>query len=210
MWIVRLALRRPYTFVVASMLVVILGVLSILRMPTDIFPEIEIPVISVVFNYTGMSPDDMEKRIVANFERFVTTTVNDIEHIESQSLYGIAVIKLFLQKNAKIEAATAQVTAISQAAIRQMPPGTTPPFIIRYNASSVPILQLAVGSSTLPEQSLFDLAVNGLRPKLVTIPGVQIPYPYGGKQRQIMIDIDPEKLHAYGLSPSDISNAVNA
>jgi multidrug efflux pump subunit AcrB len=210
MWIVRLALRRPYTFVVAAMLVVILGVLSILRMPTDIFPEIEIPVISVVFNYTGMSPDDMEKRIVANFERFVTTTVNDIEHIESQSLYGIAVIKLFLQKNAKIEAATAQVTAISQAAIRQMPPGTTPPFIIRYNASSVPILQLAVGSSSLPEQSLFDLAVNGLRPKLVTIPGVQIPYPYGGKQRQIMIDIDPEKLHAYGLSPSDISNAVNA
>jgi len=210
MWIVRLALRRPYTFVVASMLVVILGVLSILRMPTDIFPEIEIPVISVVFNYTGMSPDDMEKRIVANFERFVTTTVNDIEHIESQSLYGIAVVKLFLQKNAKIEAATAQVTAISQAAIRQMPPGTTPPFIIRYNASSVPILQLAVGSSSLPEQSLFDLAVNGLRPKLVTIPGVQIPYPYGGKQRQIMIDIDPEKLHAYGLSPSDISNAVNA
>jgi multidrug efflux pump subunit AcrB len=210
MWIVRLALRRPYTFVVAALLVVILGVLSIRRMPTDIFPEIEIPVISVIFNYTGMSPDDMEKRIVANFERFVTTTVNDIEHIESQSLYGISVVKLFLQKNAKVEAATAQVTAISQAAIRQMPPGTNPPFIIRYSASSVPILQLAVGSATLPEQSLFDLAVNGLRPKLVTIPGVQIPYPYGGKQRQIMIDIDPARMHAYGLSPSDVSNAVNA
>jgi len=210
MWIVRLALRRPYTFVVAALLVVILGVLSIRRMPTDIFPEIEIPVISVIFNYTGMSPDDMEKRIVANFERFVTTTVNDIEHIESQSLYGISVVKLFLQKNAKVEAATAQVTAISQAAIRQMPPGTNPPFIIRYSASSVPILQLAVGSATLPEQSLFDLAVNGLRPKLVTIPGVQIPYPYGGKQRQIMIDIDPARMHAYGLSPSDVSDAVNA
>jgi multidrug efflux pump subunit AcrB len=210
MWIVRLALRRPYTFVVASMLVLILGIFSILQMPTDIFPEIDIPVISVIFNYTGISPEDMEKRMVSPFERFLTTTVNDIEHIESQSLYGIGVIKVFFQKGAKIEAATAQITAVSQTAIRQMPPGTQPPLIIRYSASNVPILQLAIGSPTLSEQELFDLTVNFLRPRLVTIPGVQIPYPYGGKQRQIMVDLDPDKLHAYNLSPSDVSDAVNA
>jgi multidrug efflux pump subunit AcrB len=208
MWIVRLALRRPYTFVVAAMLVVILGVLSILRMPTDIFPEIEIPVISVIFRYGGMSPDDMEKRIVANFERFLTTIVNDIEHVESQSLNGIAVIKVFLQKGAKIEAATAQIAAVGETAVKQMPPGTQPPLILRYSASDVPIIQLAIGSETLPEQGLFDLAVNGLRPQLVTIPGVQIPYPYGGKQRQVMVDLDPAKLYAFGVSPSDVSTAV--
>jgi multidrug efflux pump subunit AcrB len=208
MWIVRLALRRPYTFVVAAMLVVILGVLSILRMPTDIFPDIEIPVISVIFRYGGMSPDDMEKRIVANFERFLTTIVNDIEHVESQSLNGIAVIKVFLQKGAKIEAATAQIAAVGETAVRQMPPGTQPPLILRYSASDVPIIQLAIGSETIPEQALFDLAVNGLRPQLVTIPGVQIPYPYGGKQRQVMVDLDPAKLYAFGISPSDVSTAV--
>ena len=210
MWIVRLALRRPYTFVVASMLVLILGVVSILNMPTDIFPEIDIPVISVIFNYNGMSPEDMEKRMVSPFERFLTTTVNDIEHIESQSLYGIGVIKVFFQKGAKIEAATAQVTAVSQTAIRQMPPGSQPPLIIRYSASNVPVLQLAIGSPTLSEQELFDLTVNFLRPRLITIPGVQIPYPYGGKMRQIMVDLDPAKLHAYNISPSDVSDAVNA
>src|SRR5262245_54773231 len=210
MWIVRLALRRPYTFVVAAMLVIILGLVTILRMPTDIFPEIDIPVISVIFNYTGMSPDDMQKRIVSGFERFVTTTVNDIDHLESQSLYGIGVIKIFFQKNAKIEAATAQVTAVSQTAIRSMPPGTQPPLVIRYSASNVPILQLSLGSPTLPEQSLFDLAVNFIRPRLVTVPGVQLPYPYGGRQRQIMVDLDPAKLYAYGISPSDVSDAVNA
>ena len=210
MWIVRLALRRPYTFVVASMLILILGIVSILGMPTDIFPEIDIPVISVIFNYTGMSPEDMEKRIVANFERFLTTVVNDIEHIESQSLYGIGVVKVFFQKGAKIEAATAQITAVSQTAIRQMPPGTQPPLVIRYSASNVPIVQLAIGSPTLSEQELFDLTVNFLRPRLVTIPGIQIPYPYGGKQRQIMVDLDPDKLYAYNISPADVSDAVNA
>jgi multidrug efflux pump subunit AcrB len=210
MWIVRLALRRPYTFVVMAMLVLILGVVSILRMPTDIFPDIDIPVISVIFNYSGMSADDMDKRVVANFERFLTTTVNDIEHIESQSLYGIGVIKVFFQKNAKIEAATAQITAVSQTAIRQMPPGMTPPLVIRYSASNVPILQLSLGSPTMSEQQLFDAAVNVIRPKLVTIPGLQLPYPYGGKQRQIMVDLDPKKLYAYGLSPADVSSAVNA
>src|SRR3954462_11863052 len=210
MWIVRLALRRPYTFVVCAMLVMILGIIQILRMPSDIFPEINIPVISVAFNYSGMPADEMEKRIVGQFERILTTTVNDIEHIESQSLYGIGVVKIYFQKNAKVEEATAQVTAVSQTATRFMPTGTQPPLIIRYSASNVPILQLALGSKTLPEQSLFDLAGNQLRPKRITVPGVQIPYPYGGKQRQVMVDLDPEKLYAYGISPSDVSNAVNA
>src|ERR1700677_2696494 len=139
MWLVRMALKRPYTFVVMSMLIVILGVLAILRMPTDIFPDIDIPVISVVFNYSGLAPDEMEKRIVSNFERTLTTTVNDIEHIESQSLTGVSIIKIFFQPGARIEAATAQVTAISQTSIRSMPPGTTPPLVIRYSASNVPI-----------------------------------------------------------------------
>src|ERR1051326_863660 len=211
MWIVRLALRRPYTFVVAAMLVAILGVYTIFwRMPTDIFPEVNIPVISVAFNYGGMSADDMEKRIIGQFERFLTTTVNDIEHIESQSLNGIGIIKIYFQKTAKIENATAQVTAVSQTAIRSMPLGTQPPLVIQYNASNVPILQLSLGSDTLPEQQLFDLAINTLRPQLITIPGVQIPYPYGGKQRQIVVDLDPEKLYSWGISPADVSNAVNA
>src|SRR5690242_20103596 len=211
MWIVRLALRRPYTFVVAAMLVAILGCLIVFAwMPTDIFPVVDIPVVSVAFNYTGMPAEDMEKRVVGQFERFLTTTVDDVEHIESQSLYGIGVIKIYFQPRAKIEQAIAQVTAISQTAIRQMPPGMQPPLIIRYNASSVPILQLSLRSDTLPENQLFDISTNFLRPQLITIPGVQIPYPYGGKQRQVMVDIDPDKLYAYGLSPADVSNAVNA
>src|SRR3954471_3066030 len=189
MWIVRLALRRPYTFVVAAMLVAILGIYVIFfSMPTDIFPNIDIPVISVAFNYEGMPADEMEKRVVGQFERILTTTVNDIEHTESQSLNGKGIIKIFFQPNAKIEEATAQVTAIAQTSIRQMPPGMQPPLIIRYSASDVPILQLALGSKTLPEQSLFDLGVNFLRPKLVTVPGAEIPYPYGGKQRQVLVD----------------------
>jgi multidrug efflux pump subunit AcrB len=210
MWIVRLALRRPYTFVVAAMLVALLGIYAILNTPTDIFPNIDIPVISVAFNYEGMPADEMEKRVVGNFERILTTTVNDIEHIESQALNGRGIIKIYFQKGADIAIANAQVTAISQTATRMMPPGMQPPLIIQYSASSVPILQLSISSKTLPEQSLFDYAVNGLRPKLVTIPGVQIPYPYGGKQRQIMVDLEPEKLYAYGISPADVSGAVNA
>ncbi|HEY2031338.1 MAG TPA: efflux RND transporter permease subunit, partial [Myxococcales bacterium] len=208
MWLVRMALKRPYTFVVMSMLIVIVGVLTILRMPKDIFPDIDIPVISVVFNYSGLQPDDMERRIVSNYERALTTTVNDIEHIESQSLTGVAVIKIFFQPGAKIEAATAQVTAISQAATRSMPPGTTPPFIIRYSASNVPILQVALESQQLSEQQLFDFGINFIRPDLTTIQGAQLPYPYGGKQRLIMIDIDPQRLFAWGLSPRDVNNAV--
>ncbi len=209
MWIVRLALRRPYTFVVAAILVAILGVLMIVTTPTDIFPVIDIPVISVAFNYTGMSPGDMETHIVTPFEQILTTTVNDIEHIESQSLYGIGVIKIYFQKNAKIENANAQVTAISQTAIRQFPPGTQPPLIIEYNASDVPILQLSLSSDTIPEQNLFDIATKLLRTQLITVKGVQIPFPYGGKQRQILVDIDPQKLYSYGISPNDVSVAIN-
>src|SRR3954464_4286333 len=208
MWIVRLALRRPYPFVVMAMLIVLLGGVTIARMPTDIFPDIDIPVIAVVWNYQGLPPDEMDKRVVSNFERGLTTTVNDIEHIESESLAGVAVIKIFFQPGAKIEAATAQVTAISQAAIRSMPPGTTPPFIIRYSASNVPILQVALQSESLSEQQLFDYGINFVRTDMTTIQGIQIPYPYGGKQRLIMIDIDPQRLFAWGLSPRDVNNAV--
>lgn len=210
MWIVRLALRRPYTFVVAAMLAVILGLVTVARMPTDIFPEVDIPVISVIFSYNGISAEDMDRRIVTPFERTTTTTVGDLQRIESQSLTGISVIKLYFQPTAKIEAATAQVTAVAQSAIRSMPPGTNPPLIIRYNASSVPILQLSIRSDTLSEQQLFDLAMNSVRTQLVTIPGAQIPYPYGGKARQIMVDLVPEKLFAWGISPGDVSTAINA
>src|SRR6202167_2510002 len=199
MWLVRLALKRPYTFVVMSMLIALLGAITILRMPTDIFRDIDIPVISVVWSYAGLSPDEMEKRIVNNYERGLTTTVNDIEHIESQTLTGISIIKIFFQPGAKIEAATAQVTAISQSAVRQAPPGTTPPFIIRYSASNVPILQLALESDSLSEQELFDYGTNFIRADFSTIRGLQMPWPYGGKQRQIMIDINPQRLFAWGL-----------
>ena len=210
MWIVRLALRRPYTFVVVAMLVLILGVFTIFTTPTDIFPDINIPVISVIFNYSGMSPDDMEKHIITGFERILTTTVNDVEHTESQSLYGIATVKIYFQPNAKIETAIAQVTAISQTAIRSMPPGTQPPLVIQYSASNVPILQLSFSSDTLPEQGMFDQAINTVRPRLAIVPGIQIPYPYGGKQRQVMVDLDPERLYAWGISPTDVSAVIGA
>jgi multidrug efflux pump subunit AcrB len=210
MWIVRLALRRPYTFVVAALLVLILGVYTIVNTPTDIFPDINIPVISVIFSYSGMSPDDMEKHIVTGFERILTTTVNDLEHTESQSLYGIATVKIYFQPNAKIETALAQVTAIAQTAIRSMPPGTQPPLVIQYSASNVPILQLSFSSDTLPEQGMFDQASNFVRPRLVTVSGIQIPAPYGGKQRQVMVDLFPERLYAWGISPSDVSAAIGA
>jgi len=208
MWLVRLALRRPYTFVVMALLIVILGVMSVVRMPTDIFPNIDIPVLTVVFNYGGLNPEEMEKRIVSNYERALTTTVNDIEHVESQTLTGISVIKIFFQPGANIDAATAQVTAISQTVVRSMPPGATPPFIIRYSAGNVPILQLALGSDSLSEQQLFDLGVNFVRADIATVRGSQIPWPYGGKQRQIVIDLDPRRLYAWGLSPRDVNAAL--
>jgi multidrug efflux pump subunit AcrB len=208
MWLVRLALKRPYTFIVMAMLIVIMGTVSIVRMPTDIFPDIDIPVISVIFNYGGLPPEEMEKRIVNNYERLITTAVNDVEHIESQSLTGIAVVKIFFQPGAKIEAATAQVTAASQVAIRFMPPGTTSPFILRYSASNVPIMQAALESESLSEQQIFDYATNFVRADMTTVPGTQIPWPYGGKQRQIMVDIDPPRLYAWGLSPRDVNSAI--
>ncbi|HVZ36824.1 MAG TPA: efflux RND transporter permease subunit, partial [Polyangiaceae bacterium] len=208
MWLVRIALRRPYTFIVMSMLIVILGIMTIVRVPKDIFPAIDIPVVSVIWNYAGLPPEEMEQRIVNTFERNLTTTVNDIEHIESQTLTGISVIKIFLQPGASVEAATAQTAAIAQTAIRQMPPGTTPPLVIQYSASNVPILQIALASETLTEQQIFDFGTNFIRADLATVQGAQLPWPYGGKQRQIMIDIDPQRLYAWGLSPRDVNNAL--
>jgi multidrug efflux pump subunit AcrB len=210
MWIVRLALRRPYTFVVAAMLVMIYGVFTIFRTPTDIFPNVNIPVIAVVYQYSGMSSDDMENRIVTQFERFMLTTVNDVDHVESQSLNGSGVIKIFFQKNAKIEEALSQVTATAQSGLRVMPPGTQPPLIIPYNAGTVPILQISIHSDTIPEQQLFDVTINQLRTQLITIPGVMIPYPYGGRQRQVMVDLDPDRCYAWGISPQEVSNALGA
>jgi multidrug efflux pump subunit AcrB len=210
MWIVRLALRRPYTFVVASILVFILGIVAILNMPTDVFPVVDIPVIAVCYNYTGMSPQDMNARIITPFERILSTTVNDVAHIESQSLYGIGVVKIYFQPNANIYNSNAQVTAIGQTFIRQAPSGTQPPLIIEYNASNVPVVQLSISSKSIPEQKLFDSAFNFMRPQLITVPGVQIPYPFGGKQRQVVVDLNPDKMFAYGISPSDVSNAITA
>ncbi len=210
MWIVRLALRRPYTFAVFALLILILGAYSIASMPTDIFPNIDIPVVTVVWSYTGLSAQEMSTRIIFNSERGVTTTVNDVEHIESQSLNGIGVIKIFFQPHVNVASAVAQVTAIAQVQLRSLPPGTTPPFIIQYNASSVPVLMLGLSGPGLSEQQLNDLATNTIRTQLATVEGAQTPYPYGGKQRQIQVDIDPKALQAQGLSPADVVNAVSA
>ena len=210
MWIVALALRRPYTFVVMAIVILILTPITILRTPTDIFPDIDIPVVSVVWFYTGLSPQDMADRVVANSERGITTTVNDIEHMESQSVYGLGIIKVFFRPGTNVQGAIAQITAICQTSVRSMPPGTTPPLIISYSASTTPIIQLGLSSKTLPEQQLFDLGQNFLRTFLATVPGAATPYPYGGKLRQIQVDLDLPKLQAYGLAPVDIVNAVNA
>jgi CzcA family heavy metal efflux pump len=209
MWIVRLALRRPYTFVVASILILILGVVAILRTPADIFPNIDIPVINVAWQYTGLSPQEMSNRVVYPYERSLTTTVNDIEHIESQSLNGVAIIKIYLHEKTQIAAAIAQVTAISQSAVRNLPPGITPPFIITYNASSVPILQLGLSDPHATEQQLSDMGQNFIRVALISVPGTAIPYPYGGKQRNIMVDLNTTALQSKGLSPVDVVNAIN-
>jgi len=210
MWIVALALRRPYTFVVMALLIIILTPLTILRTPVDIFPDINIPVVSVVWNYDGMSPQEMADRIVTNSERGLTVTVNDIEHQESQSLNGKAVIKIFFRPGVNISMAVTQVTAMCQTVLRGLPPGTTPPLVITYSASTTPIVQLGLSSKTLPEQQLFDLGQNFLRTQLATVQGAATPYPYGGKPRQIQVDLDSAKLQAYGLAPVDIVNAVSA
>jgi len=210
MWIVRLALRRPYTFVVLALLLMIVGPLTILRTPTDIFPNIDIPVLSVIWTFQGLPADEMERRIVLNYERGLSTTVNDIEHVESSSLNGIAVIKIFFQPHANIQEALAQVTALSQSQLRSLPAGITPPNILRYNASTVPILRLALSSPTLTEQELFDYGNNFLKTELATVPGASAPLPYGGKQRQIMVDIDSRKLQERNLSPMDVVNSITA
>jgi CzcA family heavy metal efflux pump len=210
MWIVRLALSRPYTFVVVALMIILISPVVILRTPTDIFPDISIPVVSVVWGYTGMSAQEMALRIVTVSERGMTTTVNDIEHIESQSLNGMGVIKVFFHPNVKIDMAIAQITAICQAAVRSLPPGITPPLIITYNASSVPILQLSLSSKTLSEAQVNDLGVNFLRVGLATVQGASMPNPYGGKTRQIMVDVDLSALNGKGLSPADVVNAISA
>ncbi len=210
MWIVQLALRRPYTFVVAALLIALLGGVTIVRMSTYIFPEIDLPVVAVIWTYNGISAEEMAQRIVTPSERGLTTTVNDIEHIESQSLNGVAVIKVFFHPGAKIEAAVAQITAMSASILRIMPPGSTAPFIVRYNVSNVPILQSSVSSESLSEQQLYDYSQNFIRTQLATVQGASVPIPYGGKPRQIMVDIDPQALYAKGLSAADVSAALNA
>src|SRR5450755_214926 len=209
MWIVRLALRRPYTFVVMSILIVILGGLSIVRTPTDIFPNIDIPVVSIIWNYNGLVPEDMSDRIVSVTERALTTTVDNIEHIESQSLYGVAVVKVFLQPTANIQRGIAQITAISQTQLHQLPTGTTPPLILAYSASSVPVLQLALSGQNLSEQELNDYGLNFIRTQLITVPGASVPYPYGGKQRQVQVDLNTAALQSKGLSALDVVNAIS-
>ncbi|WP_322517918.1 efflux RND transporter permease subunit [Rhodopseudomonas palustris] len=208
--LVRIALSRPYTFVVLALLLLIIGPLAALRTPTDIFPEIRIPVIGVVWQYTGLPPDQMAGRMTTPFQRALTTTVNDIEHIVANSYNGFGIVKIFFQPNVDIRTANAQVTAISQTMLRQMPPGATPPLILNYSASTVPIIQLALSGDGLTEQNLADLAINQLRTPLVTVPGAAIPWPFGGKQRQVQIDLDPAALQARGLSGQDVANALAA
>jgi len=210
MWLVQLGLKRPYTFVVGAMLILIFGIVSVRKMATDIFPNIDIPVVTVIWTYAGMSPEDMESRIITPHERGMTTTVDNIEHMESQSMTGYAVEKVFFHEGTNISGAIAQITAISQTILRIAPVGTQPPFIVRFNASNVPVLQLGLSSQSLSEQEIYDDAYNFMRTQLATVQGAQLPLPYGGKVRQIMVDIDPQKMYANGVSPNDVSNAVNA
>src|SRR5882762_5372441 len=210
MWIVRLALRRPYTFVVMALLIAVLGVGAIVTMTVDIFPAINIPVVTVIWNYSGLSPTEMQNRIVTTTERAFTTTVNGIEHIESVSLRGTAVTRLFFHPNVPIASAIAQVNAQAQQIVRILPPGIFPPLILQYNAASVPVLLASLSSDQLPEQQLNDLGNNFIRTQLVTVPGSAIPVPYGGKVRVVNVDIDPDALYARGLSAQDVTNAILA
>src|SRR5271154_2125828 len=209
MWIVRLALRRPYTFIVMAILIGILGALSIVTTPTDIFPYINIPMVGVIWTYTGMSPDDMARRVLFVSERSMTTTVNNIERIEATAYNGIGLIRVYMQQGTNVDLAVAQVTAVSQTLLRTMPPGIFPPLIVQTDASSVPILQLGLSSGTLTEQQLYDYGQNFVRTRLATIPGISVPLPYGGKVRSVMVDLDPDALYGKGLSATDISNALN-
>jgi multidrug efflux pump subunit AcrB len=210
LWIVRVALQRPYTFVVLALLILIIGPLAALNTPTDIFPNIRVPVIGVAWQYAGLSPDEMAGRIIAPYERTLTTTVNDIEHTESTSLPGMGIVKIYFQPGVDIRTATAQVTAVSQSILRQLPPGETPPLILNYSASTVPILQLATSSHSMSEQQVLDLTQNFMRPVLTSVPGAAIPYSYGGRVRQVQIDLNPQALQAKGLSAQDVENAIGA
>jgi CzcA family heavy metal efflux pump len=210
MWIVHLALRRPYTFLVLALTILMLGIFAILRTPTDIFPNIRIPVVASIWNYAGLPPEDMSNRIILNPERTAQTTVNDVEHTESQSLNGTSVVKYFFQPNANEELAYAQIAAVSQTQLRMMPTGTTAPFVLAFNASTVPILQIAVSSDSLPESRIFDLSNTVLRTGLATVQGASIPWPFGGQQRQIQVDLDPQALRAHGLSAADVTTAIGS
>src|SRR6202522_3484271 len=208
MWIVQVALKRPYTFVVLAIVIALFGIRSAFLTPTDIFPNINIPVVSVVWTYTGLLPNDMSGRVIYYYERTLTAQVGDIEHIESQSLDGHGVVKIFFQRNVNIAAAMAQVTAASQTVLKLLPPGITPPYVLSYNASSVPILQLALSSRKLPEMQLFDSGQNFIRPQLATVAGAAVPSPYGGKVLQVQVDLNQDKLQAYGLSSQDVVEAI--
>jgi len=209
MWIVRLALRRPYTFVVVAVLILIMGMIAIVRTPTDIFPNIDIPVVSIIWTFNGLVPEDMSNRIVSVTERNLTTVVDNIEHIESQSLNGIAVVKVFLQPTANLQQGIAEITASSQTQLKQLPAGTTAPLIIAYSASSVPVLQLALEGKNMSEQELNDYGLNFIRTQIITVPGAAVPYPYGGKQRQVQVDLNTTALQSKGLSALDVVNAIS-
>src|SRR5689334_18053639 len=208
--IVRIALRRPYTFIVLALLILIIGPLAILRTPTDIFPNINIPVVSTIWRYTGLSTEEMEGRIVSNYERAMSATVNDIARIESQTYNGIGVVKVFFHPTANLPASLAQIIAIAQTVIGGYPQGTTPPLILTYNASTVPILQLSLSSKSLGEHEIFDLANSFMRTQLATVQGAVMPYPYGGKFRAVMVDIDTTALQAKNLSPLDVVSTINS
>src|SRR4051812_47525902 len=209
MWIVRIALTRPYTFVVLALLLLGLGPFTIARTPVDVFPNVNIPVVLIAWGYGGLAAPEMADRIVTGFERTLTLVTSDVEHIESQSLRSTAIVKVFLQPNAQLDLAVAQIAAVAQASLRQAPQGTQPPFIVTYSASSVPIIQLALSGKGLAEQELFDIATNQLRPALATVQGALIPNPYGGKQAQVQVDLDPAALQAKGLAPTDVVNAIS-
>src|ERR1700676_2517721 len=210
MWIVRVALDRPYTFIVLAVLILVLSPVMILRTPTDIFPNIDIPVIAVAWQDTGMNPERLEGRLTNTYERLLTLVVDNVEHTESTTINGQAIVKLYLQHGASLDTANAQVTGASQTILRFLPPGTQPPIIINYSASSVPILQLGLSGNGLSEQQLNDLGQNFLRPQLVTVPGAVVPFLYGGKQRQIMVDLNPGLLQSKGLAPQDILDGLVA
>src|ERR1700722_17057715 len=209
MWIVRLALGRPYTFVVMAVLIALLGGAAITTMAVDIFPYIDIPIVSVLWFYPGLGPEEMEKRVTTNFERTLTANVNDIEHIESQSYFGYSAIRVYFHPNVKIDMAVAQIAATSQTILRNLPPGMFPPNILKYDAASVPILQLGLSSNTLKEQEIFDLGANFIRTGLATVQAATVSYPFGGKQRGVMVDLNLDELYAKQLSPLDVSNALN-